>query len=62
MEYKIKHNNDSKGNYYQFFDYPKRYYYSTLGQRLAYKKAILDRNNYYWKQELENQSNILIIN
>ena len=56
----VNHEDDS-GKFYQFGDGPKRYYHSKIGQKLAHKKVIADRDGYYWTLELKNQTNILVI-
>ena len=57
---KIKHEEDDKGKFYQFGEGPKRYYHSKIGRKLAHKKVIADRDEYYWREELKNQSNVLV--
>jgi len=56
----IKHEEDEKGKYYQFVEGPKHYYHSKIGQKLAHKKSIADREQHYWKIEMKNQSNLLL--
>jgi len=51
---------DDKGEFYQFRDYPKRYYNSKIGKKMAFKKVIADRDEHYWQEELKNQSNVLV--
>ena len=56
----IKHEEDSKGRYYQFIEGPKHYYHSKIGQKLAHKKVIADGEQHYWQIEMKNQSNLLL--
>lgn len=51
---------DEKGEFYQFRDYPRRYYNSKIGKKLAYRKVTADMYNHYWVEELRNQSNVLV--
>jgi len=58
----IRHLADEKGCYYQFKNYPKRYYASPISQVVQLNKALDDKLRYLWKIELENQSCSLVIN
>jgi len=58
----IKHLTDDKGTYYQFNNYPKRYYASPISQIVQRNKALDDKLYYLWKIELDNQSCSLVIN
>ena len=51
---------DDKGTFYQFRDYPRRYYSNMIGKKLAYRRVTKDMQNHYWVEELNNQSNVLV--
>jgi hypothetical protein len=56
----IKNEKDEKGEFYQFKYSPKYYYHSKIGKKLAYKKVMAYKSNYYWQEEIKNQSNTLL--